>query len=117
MREVPLTRNVLAALCLLGALSVPAAAPTPAQACGLIRVPVDTKAEIAAIRKALPQAKLTDPERDKVMQLLATDEKGTEARMTSDFERDLADTMRLLGLERIFLKGSCRPMRIPVVTS
>jgi hypothetical protein len=111
-----MTRNVLAALCLSIAFAIPPGAPTPAQACGIIRVPVDTKAEIAAIRKALPRAKLTDAEREKVTQLLAADEKGREARMTSDFGTGLAETMKLLGLERIFLKNSCRPMRIPVVT-
>jgi hypothetical protein len=113
-----MTRNWLAALCLLGAVAVPAGgAVAPAQACGYVRVPVDTEAEIAAIRKALASAKLTDPDRARVMQMLATAEKGKAARTSAEFGRALAESLKLLGIERIFRKHSCMTIRIPVVTS
>ena len=68
-------------------------------------------------QKALPQAKLSDAEREQVMQLLETARRGKTARVTSEFERALADAMKLLGIERIFQKHSCMTIRIPVVTS
>ena len=110
-------RNFVVALCLMGGLAIHAVMPTPAEACGYIRAPVDTKAELAAIQKALPQAKLSDAEREQVMQLLETARRGKTARMTSEFERALADAMKLLGIERIFQKHSYMTIRIPVVTS
>jgi hypothetical protein len=110
-------RSLLLALCLFSAIAIPGVAVTPAPACGYVRVPVDTDAEIAAIRKALPAAKLTDEERESAKQLLATADKGKAARKTPQFAQVLADTMRALGIERIFRKQSCMTIRIPVVTS
>jgi hypothetical protein len=110
-------RTSLVALCLFSAIALSGVAVTPAPACGYVRVPVDTDAEIAAIRKALPSAKLADGERDKVMRLLATADKGKAARTTDDFAQSLAETMKILGLDRIFRKHSCMTIRIPVVTS
>ena len=68
-----MVRTALTAVLLLVGL-VAAQGPTsePAFACGRVRVPVDVKAEMSAIEKALPKAKLTETERAKVKKLLAT---------------------------------------------
>ena len=111
-----MVRTALTAVLLLVGLVV-AQGPTsaPAFACGRVRVPVDVKAEMSAIEKALPKAKLTETERAKVKKLLAAGK--STARATPEFERELTDTMKLLGLERIFRRQACLTIKVPVVTS
>lgn len=109
-------RTALAAvLFVVGAVVAQGSASEPAFACGVVRVPVDVKAEMAAIEKALPKAKLAESELAKVKKLLAAG-KSKIARATVDFERELAEAMKLLRLERIFRRQACETMKIPVVT-
>jgi hypothetical protein len=92
-----MTKDLLALLCLMVALLSPIA-PRPAQGCGN-GVVYYTATALAAIQKALPQAKLTDGEREKVVQLLHTAPKGGTARMTADFDKALSDAMEMLNIK------------------
>jgi hypothetical protein len=84
-----------------GIALVPVSPPTPAHACMIY--PFNTKAEIAAIRKALPKARISAEQRDKIEAFLAeVDRPGGRIDV-----RALTHAMHALGLRRIGAKEAC----------
>jgi hypothetical protein len=98
-------RACLVSFAVLGVLAAPGGSVAPAQAHGIVRVPTETKAELAAIRKALPKAKLSRKDRAKIEKLFA------EASMASiseaDREKAISQTMKMLDLPRESPKDGC----------
>jgi hypothetical protein len=97
-----MVRPALVVLALVGGIVlVPASLPTPAQACMIY--PFNTKAEIAAIRKALPKARISAERRAKIEAFLnEVDRPG--GRMDV---RALTEAMEALRLRRIGAKEAC----------
>ena len=89
------------ALSLFGFAAAVNFAPAPALACGLIQ-PFNSKAELEAIRNALPTAKITAAQREKIERLLAAATPGAHLSFA-----DVADAMNILGLKRIPAKSAC----------
>jgi hypothetical protein len=95
-------RPALVVLTLIaGVALVPASPPTPAHACMIY--PFNTKAEIAAIRKALPNARISAEQRDKIEAFLVeVDRPGGRVDV-----RALTQAMQVLRLRRIGAKEAC----------
>jgi uncharacterized membrane protein len=108
-------RTTAVILTLIAALAAPTFTPAPALACGIVRVPTDTKAELAAIRKALAQKKLDADVKAKAQKLLAD----AEAKSVSkpDREKAIAEAMKLLDLRRIFRDQACITRKVPALVS
>jgi hypothetical protein len=107
-------RTTIIALTVIGAFAAVPAATTPVLACGIVYVPTDTKAELAAIRKALPQAKLKADDKDKVAKLLADAAKPKISK--ADREKAIAEAMKMLELPRIFKEQACLTIKMPAVS-
>jgi DNA-binding protein YbaB len=86
-------RTAVVALALIGAIALPPIAATPALACGVVFVPTNTKAELAAIRKALSHAKLSADDKEKVAKLLAAAAKPAVSK--PDREKAISEAMRI----------------------
>jgi Spy/CpxP family protein refolding chaperone len=93
------------ALSLFGFAAAVNFAPAPAQACGMIQ-PFNSKAELEAIRNALPTAKITAAQREKIEKLLAAATPGAHLNFA-----DVAEAMGILGLKRIPAKSACIALR------
>jgi hypothetical protein len=93
------------ALSLIGFAAAVNFVPAPAQACGVIQ-PFNSKAELEAIRDALPTAKITPAQKEKIEKLLAAATPGAHL----DFP-DVAEAMGILGLKRIPAKSACITLR------
>jgi len=107
-------RTTIIALTVIGAFAAAPVATTPALACGIVFVPTNTKAELAAIRKALPRAKLDAAAKGKVAQLLVDAGKPKIAK--ADREKAIAEAMKMLELPRIFKEQACITMKMPEVS-
>jgi hypothetical protein len=107
-------RTAIIALTVIGAIAAPSITATPVLACGIVYVPTNTKAELAAIRKALPQAKLNSDDKDKVAKLLADAQKPKVS--NADREKAISEAMKLLDLPRIFQGQACITMKMPLVS-
>jgi hypothetical protein len=110
-----LLRTAAVVLTVIAALAAPTFTPAPALACGIVRVPTDTKAELAAIRKALAHAKLDADVKAKARKLLADAEAKTVSK--PDREKAIGAAMKLLDLRRIFQDQACMTIKMPALVS
>ena len=107
-------RTAIIALTVVAAVAAAPVATTPAQACGIVYVPTNTKAELAAHRKALPRAQLDADVKGKVAKLLA---EAAKPKITkADREKAIAEAMKMLELPRIFKEQACITMKMPEVS-
>jgi len=102
----------LACICAFAALPI---ASTPVLACGIVYVPTNTKAELAAIRKALPHARLAADSKERVAKLLA--EAARPSVSKSDREKAISEAMKMLELPRIFRDQACLTIQMPAPVS
>jgi hypothetical protein len=107
-------RTSIIALTVIGAFAAVPLATTPVLACGIFYAPTNTKAELAAIRKALPQAKLSADDKGKVGKLLAAAAKPNVSK--ADREKAIAEAMKMLELPRIFQEQACITIKMPAVS-
>jgi Spy/CpxP family protein refolding chaperone len=98
-------RASFAALSLFGFAAAVNFAPAPARACGMIQ-PFNSKAELEAIRNALPVVKATAAQREKIEKLLAAATPGAHLNFA-----DVTEVMSILGLKRIPAKSACITLR------
>jgi hypothetical protein len=90
-------RTTLIALAAISALAVPSITTTPALACAPMIV-MPHAAEVAAVRKALPQAKLSAEDKAKLDKLLIDAQRHNLSR--EDQNKALAEAMAMVGLPR-----------------
>src|SRR5450631_1200871 len=110
-REIPMLRTAIIAFACISALAAPPIASTPALACGIVYVPTNTKAELAAIRKALSRAKLAADSKEKVTKLLAEAARPNVSK--PDREKAISEAMKMLELPRIFREQACMTFQMP----
>jgi hypothetical protein len=107
-------RTAIMALAVIGALAAPSTFSTPARACGIVYVPTNTEAELAAIRKALPQAKLGADDKDKVANLMDAASRPDISK--PEREKAISEIMKILQLPRIFQDQACITLKLPAVS-
>ena len=110
-----MVRLVATTLLVVGAFMAPTLTSAPALACGVVYLPTNAKAELAAIKKALRQGKLAQADREKAAQLLARAQRANLSK--AERAKSVGEAMKVLGLRRIFAGQACIDMKLPAAVS